>query len=676
MSKVTVIIPARKKAALTRQCLKSIRSSGAYEQAELDVIVIEQGGQESKIIVDRDFPDAARWMEAGDDWNFSQMNNAAAKESTGDYLLLLNNDTICRWDFLKEMLRVMDEHPEVGIVGAKLLFLDGRIQHIGVAFSSAGVPYHMCWGRQDDGTVAAAIRDDYYDAVTFACALIRRSVWDELQGLDEIYHFNFDDVDFCLRAREAGYRCMVAHKAILVHLEGQTIGTRIRDKDAVEKHGLVPNLKIFIGRWLKDKRFSKATGLPLDANATSIRHDRMNLAFIPQGKDVGVPWWRVERPARMLAKLGLANVQMLYPEQGTDRLIAALENADVAVFQGFCSEWVWRIASMGPKRNFKMVYDYDDHPLHISPFAQAYRYFGTQEIKIRKGDQESWLWRDGEGHFDIARNMENRQRQLEIFHMVDLVTTSTPPLYRYFKTLNPNVVLLPNQVDFDVYQTPLLRWQRKMHPSVAPLCIGWHGGDNHFHDVETIGRPLTEFANANKVEICLFGAYYRGAFRGIQEGKIREEEWVHVEAFPYKLAGIGIDVAVIPLANPSDPMMRFNEFKSNIKFLEYAALRVPALVVEGRSAYAGCEDNGNCLTYSSPEEFTEKLGLLCSDDQLRRRLGAAAHEYAREHFDLEKNAHRWVDAYENIQRREWKEAEEPEADREAASSAVAEGAPA
>lgn len=639
---VTVIVPTRGMAPFVLQAVKTLFLSVTEGVAALDVVIVEGGGEESKSLIDKHFTNKpVRWMKAEDDWSFSQINNAAAATSTSDFVLLLNNDVVCRQGFLAEMLKVMADKPEVGVVGAKLLFPDGGIQHIGVVFRSDGVPQHLGYCRKDDGTYAPATRSDYYDAVTFACALIRRSVWEQVGGLDEAYHFNYEDVDFCLKAREAGWRSYVAMKAVLTHLENQSAGLR-----KGEKHGVSRNLRILRDKWLDTGKMEALTGLRINKKSNALRDERLNVAMIPSGRGAGVPWWRVELPARKLQQKGLANIVTLYADMNTEAVIDLMSRADVVLFQGFCQQWVLNIAGLGAhQRPFRMAYDYDDHPLYISPYAQAYRFFGTQEINMRdpKTGDMYWLWRDGE-NLNIAENMANRQRQLEILRRVEMVTTTTMALHEYFSTLNRNVTLLPNSIDFEVYRTMQGNWQRRP----GPVRIGWHGGDNHYHDILTVGKLLTDYVNSHDVQLVLFGAYYRSAFSGIDPNKVIEEGWVHVEAFPHKLANLGIDVAVIPLADATQPFMAFNGYKSNIKYLEYSALKIPTLVVEGAPAYAGCADTDNCLTYSTPREFTEKLDRLCQDAELRERLAGRAYDYVREHYDLDKNIHRWLRAYEQL----------------------------
>ncbi len=642
--KVAVIIPTRGKLAFVRQCLKSLIASGADKTARLEVVIIEQGGAESRAIADGYMAagKAVAWMKGEDDWSYSKLNNAAAATTSSDYVLLLNNDTICKRGFLGHMLQAAQEHPDVGIVGAKLLLQDDRIQHIGVVFQSTGLPYHLAYGKPDDGSIATAGRDDYYDAVTFACALIRREVWDSLGGLDEAYHFNYEDIDFCLRAREAGYRSFLAHRAVLKHLEGQSGEYR-----STEKHSIRRNLQILRDRWIYSGRLEKACLLRLNKRTGTFRDDRLNLAFMPSSPSAGVPWWRMELPAQKIMKMGLANVEIIYAGRDEAKIAKLLEQAHVLITQGFWSEWMRTLAGLRDQRPFGMVYDYDDHPIHISPLAQAYRTFGIEEIEMEADDgSKMWLWRDGQDGFNLEENMQNRQRQLEIFHLVDMVTTTVKPLQSYFQSLNPKVELLPNCIDFDVWKHPWTLFER----TPGPVRIGWHGGDNHFHDWREIGQDVVKFVNSHDVRLVLFGAYYRSALRGIDSSKVEEHPWTRVEAFPPTLAMLGIDIGLIPLADPAKPYMAFNDFKSSIKAMEQAALRTPSLVPAGRLAYKGWKDRDNCLTYATGQELQEKLEELCQDAKLRRLLGARALEYVRENFDLERNIHRWVEAYEKVAR--------------------------
>jgi GT2 family glycosyltransferase/glycosyltransferase involved in cell wall biosynthesis len=641
--KVSVIVPTRGKPRLVQNCLTALfRAAG---KVPLEVVVMEQGGDECSAFLAIDFADKpVVRLVSEEGWSFSEINNAGALATDGEFLLLLNNDTIPKPGFLQAMVDETAD-PTVGIVGSKLLFPNRTIQHIGVGLRQDGVPYHIGYGKADDGTFEPANRTDEYPAVTFACALIRRTVWDALGGLDPIYFFNYEDTDFCLRALEAGHRSVMAHRSVVIHLEGQSQESR-----GTEKHSRNRNLGIFGERWVATKdedgscRMERATGLRLMRQAGTFRSDRRNIAFIPGGRKAGVPWWRIELPARKLAKLGLANIQLLYGDMEEGKLRDALQAADIAVFQGFATDWIVKIAGMGGLRNWPLIYDYDDHPVHMSPFSQAFRTFGCQEIKLqqKRDGKEFWLWRDGENGFDLKRNRENRNNQLMAFHLADLVTTTTLPLHAYFKTLNENVTVLPNAIDFDLFRHPFTLFERRP----GPIRIGWHGGDNHFHDIASIAKELVAYVNNHDVQLVLFGAFYRGPLAGIDESKVVEEEWVDVEAFPFKLAALGVDVAIIPLADERQPHMRFNEFKSELKFLEYSAMRVPALVTGLAAAYGVCSDGDNALTYATGEEFTEKLHQLCTDADLRLRLGTAALDWVHEHRDLEKLAPRWLQIYE------------------------------
>jgi GT2 family glycosyltransferase len=167
--------------------------------------------------------------------SFSEACNAGVAASACDLVLLLNNDVLLHRHALDEMLDLVHE-PLMGIVGTRLLFPDGTIQHCGVVFGEHG-PFHDR-ARRPTTIVPRAPR--YLQCVTGAAQLVRRDVWEQLGGLCEDYPFGYEDVDLCLRARQLGYRVACAQRVDSIHFESQTPGRVERD---------VPSRRVFLERW-------------------------------------------------------------------------------------------------------------------------------------------------------------------------------------------------------------------------------------------------------------------------------------------------------------------------------------------------------------------------------------------------------------------------------------------
>lgn len=231
--KVSIIIPTRDQIALLERCVRSIEEKTEYPHYEI-------------IIIDNDSRDAAsleylarsphRVITAPGTFNYSWLNNLGAREAAGEYLLLLNNDTAVLSGSWLSALVEQAQRPEVGAVGAKLLYPDGRIQHAGVILGLGGVASHA--QRFVDGYIGTGYYNypnalKNYSAVTGACLMIRKAVFEAVGGLNETdLPVNFNDVDLCLRLRERGYLvvytpyCLVRHhesatRAPIVDPEGQ-----------------------------------------------------------------------------------------------------------------------------------------------------------------------------------------------------------------------------------------------------------------------------------------------------------------------------------------------------------------------------------------------------------------------------------------------------------------------
>ncbi len=226
---VSVIVPTKDRAALLEECLSGLLG-GATDYPALEVLVVDNGSTEEaalNLLAGLAGDRRVRVLRSPGPFNWSALNNAAAAQASGDVLLLLNNDiSVVRPGWLRSMAgHVM--RPDVGIVGARLLFPDGRLQHGGVLLGPQGAAVHAYTGANGDdpgylGQVAV-LRD--LSAVTGACLAIRRAVWRQVGGLEqEQLRVAWSDIDLCLRVREAGYRVLWDPEATLVHHEMATRG--------------------------------------------------------------------------------------------------------------------------------------------------------------------------------------------------------------------------------------------------------------------------------------------------------------------------------------------------------------------------------------------------------------------------------------------------------------------
>ncbi len=226
---VSLVIATKDRVSLLRRCLKSIAAKTDYPNYE--IVIADNGSQE---------PATAQFLASlphrvvpvPGPFNFSRINNLAAEAAKGQYLLFLNNDTeVLSPEWLAAMLELC-QLPQIGVVGAKLLYPNRTIQHAGVLVGGgvAGHCYRWYPGNHR-GYFDSISRIRNYSAVTAACCLIPRAVFDEVKGFDEDLPTAFDDVDLCLRIRRAGYRIVYTPYAVLYHHESKSRGYDLDPRD-------------------------------------------------------------------------------------------------------------------------------------------------------------------------------------------------------------------------------------------------------------------------------------------------------------------------------------------------------------------------------------------------------------------------------------------------------------
>ncbi len=224
---VSILIPTRNRRALLQSCVEGIFAKTDYPNYEL--IVLDNESDEPDTLAylhSLGQSEKARVERVGGGFNYSGLNNRGAKLARGEVLALLNNDVEPKEDsWLSEMVSQLLQ-PGVGMVGARLWYPNGPMQHGGVILGAGGVAGHAHVGiRHESGYFARPHLAQNLSAVTAACTVVRREVYREMGGLDEKnLAVAFNDVDFCLRLREAGYGIVWTPHAELIHHESASRG--------------------------------------------------------------------------------------------------------------------------------------------------------------------------------------------------------------------------------------------------------------------------------------------------------------------------------------------------------------------------------------------------------------------------------------------------------------------
>jgi GT2 family glycosyltransferase len=548
---VSIIIPTKDQLPILQRCVESLLEKTAYGNYEL--LIVDNNSET---------PEALAWFEGvealGDSkvrilryphpFNYSAINNMAAREARGEYLVLLNNDTaIISEHWLDELLNHA-LRPEVGIVGAKLLYLDGRIQHAGVLLGLRGPAEHPFIGDPMDapGYMQRLQVDQNYSAVTGACLMIRKSIYEEVGGLEEQqFKVSYNDVDLCLKVREAGYLIVWTPHSVVMH-EGSVSQKRIDPKAAETKYKrFVDEQDAMYEKWLpalaNDPAYNR--NLSLNGKGFELEADN-NLTWRPlTWRPLPVvlahpadPWgcgnYRVIRPLRAMQRDALVDGML------SEGLLQVVEleryNPDVIVLQRQIGDE--RLEAMRRIKQFSSaftVYELDDYLPNL-PIKSVHREHMPRDIlkSLRRG-----------------------------LSFVDRFVVSTAPLAEAFAGLHDDIRVVENRLPLEWWQGLDAKRRRGRKPRV-----GWAGGVSHTGDLELIADVVKELAG--EVEWVFFGMCPVAIHPYVHE----VHAGVEIDSYPAALARLDLDLAVAPVEQNL-----FNECKSNLRLLEYGACGFPVV---------------------------------------------------------------------------------------------------
>lgn len=271
---LSIVIPNKDHIDDLKKCMKAIDDRSTYRNYEY--IIVENNSEKEetfayyKEIETRDNVTVLYWPE---EFNYSRINNFGVEHAKGDYILLLNNDTeMINDDCLEQMLGYC-QREEVGIVGARLYYDDNTIQHAGVIVGFGGIAGHaFVTLNEDEGLYQSRTKVACdYSAVTAACMMVKKAVFEEVGGLEPEFKVAFNDVDFCMKVRQTGKLVVYVPQATLYHYESKSRGL----EDTPEKQNRFSReVALFAKRWpeiLADGDPYYNVNLALDAADFSIR---------------------------------------------------------------------------------------------------------------------------------------------------------------------------------------------------------------------------------------------------------------------------------------------------------------------------------------------------------------------------------------------------------------------
>jgi len=350
--------------------------------------------------------------------------------------------------------------------------------------------------------------------------------------------------------------------------------------------------------------------------------------------------YRVDLPLTHIEDQELADVTRLAFETSldSDEAIQAAFETDIILLPRPSSEEWFSFVKAARKAGKIVVADYDDDPFTCSPLNPYYRWIGIKEWshpEFGKVWTDGAIEKDGIEWFNIEKNMNRRDMVRAAFKKSDMVTCTTPELQEVFKKINPNTVILPNYINIDIY--PRIDMVKKK------VRIGWQGGVSHYEDLYNFKGVFEEISKRDDVEIVYFGdTRMSNMFKDCRN--IEVQDWVSLQAYPYKLACLNIDIGVCPLVDNV-----FNRCKSAIKYYEYSAVGA-CTVASDMPPYSNAITNykDGILVPADNKSWVDALVELIENPKKRLGLRENAYDNIRENYTIQKNAHKWVDAYKEL----------------------------
>jgi len=616
---VSIVIPTRNQLPMLQRCVESVIEKTRYPHYE--ILIVDNDSDEPEAVKylellaaqEKSFGGRLRVIRHPGAFNFSAMNNRAVDLARGEYILLLNNDTaVLHEDWLDEMVS-QALRPEVGIVGAKLLFPDGRIQHAGVILGLCGPAEHPFIGQPAEyrGYFGRAMLTQNLSAVTGACLLISKALYQAVGGLDEHdFRVSYNDVDLCLKVREQGKKIVFTPWAILLHEGSASQRGGVENKPNPEKEKRFAGEKMaFYRKWLPQLAFDPAYNRHLSlAGSGFLLEDQAALTWDPA--------WR-PRPRILVHpadREGCGEYRIIAPMRALQRAGRVQGWETMRIFEPAEME---RFSPESIVVQRQMEWPQIEALERHKALSRVFRVFEIDDLITNlpvKSLHKAHIHKDIAKRFRKAAGLCNR------------LVVATEPLAEAYRGFSDEVRIQPNCIEDAIWGGLSPRRRGDSKPRV-----GWAGGIGHTGDLELVADVVRDLSS--EVHWVFFGLCPDALKPYVQEF----HPGVPLAQYPAKLASLDLDLAIAPLEdNP------FNEAKSHLRLLEYGILGYP-VVCSDIFPYQG--DYPVWRVANRYRDWIKTIREVLADRETLASAGDVLREYVRKHWLLESRLDDWLGAW-------------------------------
>jgi GT2 family glycosyltransferase len=614
---VSIVIPIRELLTSIRRLIDGIMSKTVYDEFEIVVVVLSQADMSltsylDVIAANNPKVSVVPYYEA---FNYSAVLNHGIAKSRGEYICILHPDhQIVGNDWLTNLMSYA-QLPDVGVVGSKITYPDGKLQHVGVVMGLQGIanhPYYQA-GKEEHGRQKLNRVSRDVSAVTASGSLFRRTLFDKLGRYNaDDFGNNYTDVDYSARVLQAGYRIVwtpyvtfitddTARKILDDTHESLKAERSARASEVVRRKHL--NLIV------NDPHYSHHLGIqentPSFAYRTSVMWDPFPKPALPRiitmpGDRSGCGLYRTRGPLDAMQRMGIAegmSSEWMVPMGEVKRL-----KVDTLVLQRKTSDV--QILFMREYKNYLpevfKVYELDD-PLHVIPEKSVHY-----------------------GHFPV----DIFQRMIDGIQACDRFVCSTQPLADMFSDYHKDIRVRKNCLPVGVWKHIKARKVQSQLPRV-----GWGGGSSHRGDLELITDVIKHFHG--KIHWVFFGMMPEVIKPYVKEF----HSAVPIDVYPSMMASLGLDLAIAPVEDND-----FNRCKSNLRVLEYGACGYP-VVASDVEAYRS-DLPGVTLVNDNPDNWIAAIEEMLEDRERLTQRGADLREAIHKDWMLDGDrVHEWLDCW-------------------------------